>query len=56
MRYRIMCREVGGEVFEGFTWTRTPQAGVQRAFAEAVRFDRPIEAAWAEPIPEPEES
>lgn len=37
-RYRIIAIDKDGEEFECFTWDRSPEAGIERAKAEAPKF------------------
>jgi len=49
-RYRIMCKDTDGNVFEAFTSVISAEAGVTRAKKEAPRFGHELEDCWAEEI------
>ena len=49
-RYRIMCRDTNGNVFEAFKWVFSPEGGINRARKEAPRFGHTLTNCWAEEI------
>ena len=48
--FRIFVRTAAGEVFEAFTWTRSAESGIARAFNEGKEFGFDVIEAWAEPV------
>jgi hypothetical protein len=48
--FRIFVRTASGEVFQAFTWTRSAESGIARAFREGKEFGFDVVEAWAEPV------
>jgi hypothetical protein len=50
-RFHIMMRDIAGNVFKAFTWTRDEQSGIRLAMSQARAFHPiAIVECWAEEI------